>query len=352
VIRRTTALSPADRDGYAAIIDVRSPGEFAEDHLPGAINLPVLDDAQRAEIGTEYVRGSKFLARKRGAALVARNIAAHLEAALADVGGGFNPLVHCWRGGQRSGAMATVMDQVGWPVTVLDGGYQTWRRQVVAALYDQPVGHRLVLLDGATGTGKTALLGALARAGVQTLDLEGLAGHRGSLFGAMAGGQPSQKAFETRLHDALARLDPAQPVVIEAESSRVGSRALPQSLWTAMKAAPAILVQADTSVRIERILVDYADIAADRDALDAALRRLPRHHARTQVARWREMAAAGEIAPLVGDLIAQHYDPAWRRQSRDRPTLAEVELAGATPANLEETARAIVKALDRGVPGA
>lgn len=138
MIRHTVDLSPAARDGFDAIIDVRSPAEYALDHIPGAINLPVLDDAQRAAVGTEYVQGSKFLARRSGAAMVARNIASHLEGALADRGGGFKPLVHCWRGGQRSGAMVTVMDQIGWPVTVLDGGYQTWRRQVNAALYDAP----------------------------------------------------------------------------------------------------------------------------------------------------------------------------------------------------------------------
>ncbi|WP_374516307.1 tRNA 2-selenouridine(34) synthase MnmH, partial [Brevundimonas sp.] len=239
MIRRATDLSPAARDGFDALIDVRSPSEFAEDHLPGAINLPVLDDAQRAAVGTEYVQGSKFEARRHGAAFVARNIAAHLEGALAAVGGGFRPLVYCWRGGQRSGAMVAVMDQVGWPVTVLDGGYQTWRRQVVAALYDTPLPHRLVALDGPTGCGKTALLQALAARGAQTLDLEALAAHRGSLFGAMPGGQPSQKAFETALHDALSRLDPARPVVVEAESSRIGERVLPPSLWAALAAAPA-----------------------------------------------------------------------------------------------------------------
>ncbi|HZV83599.1 MAG TPA: tRNA 2-selenouridine(34) synthase MnmH, partial [Brevundimonas sp.] len=224
MIRSVVDLTPEARDGYDAIIDVRSPAEFALDHIPGAVNLPVLDDAQRTLVGTEYVQRSKFLARRTGAAMVARNIAAHLEGPLGDRSGGFKPLVYCWRGGQRSGAMVTVMDQVGWPVTVLEGGYQTWRRQVTAGLYDGAVPHRLVLLDGPTGSGKTALLGEFAARGGQTLDLEALAAHRGSLFGAVPGGQPSQKAFETRLYDALARLDPARPVLVEAESSKIGAR--------------------------------------------------------------------------------------------------------------------------------
>jgi tRNA 2-selenouridine synthase len=348
MIRRTTDLSPAARDGFDAIIDVRSPAEFALDHIPGAINLPVLDDDQRATVGTEYMQGSKFLARRAGAAMVARTIAAHLEGALADRGGGFKPLVHCWRGGQRSGAMVTVMDQVGWPVTVLEGGYQTWRRQVKAALYDQPLAHRLVLLDGPTGSGKTALLAALAGRGAQTLDLEALAAHRGSLFGALPGGQPSQKAFETRLHDALARLDPARPVLVEAESSKIGARVLPPSLWAAMSAAPVVELTVPLAARVAHIVETYVDIAADPAALDLALTRLPRHHAKAAVAEWRAMAARGEIAELAAALIEAHYDPAYRRtgRTRDRPVLGRVVLRDLTPAGLAAAARAVMTALD------
>ncbi|SFS77471.1 tRNA 2-selenouridine(34) synthase MnmH [Brevundimonas viscosa] len=354
MIRRATDLSPAARDGFDALIDVRSPSEFAEDHLPGAINLPVLDDAQRAAVGTEYVQGSKFEARRHGAALVARNIAAHLEGPLAAVGGGFRPLVYCWRGGQRSGAMVAVMDQVGWPVTVLDGGYQTWRRQVVAALYDAPLPHRLVALDGPTGCGKTALLQALAARGVQTLDLEALAAHRGSLFGAMPGGQPSQKAFETALHDALSRLDPARPVVVEAESSRIGERVVPPSLWAALAAAPAVELAAPLGARVARIVADYGDIAADPAALDEALSRLPRHHAKAEIAEWRAMAARGEIAALAAALIEAHYDPAYRRSaaSRGRPVLQRLDLPDLSPAALDAAAAALAESLDRAAPSA
>lgn len=354
MIARSAELSPAARDGYDALIDVRSPSEFALDHLPGAINLPVLDDAERAAVGTEYVQGSKFLARRGGAARVARNIAAHLEGALADRGGGFKPLVYCWRGGQRSGAMVEVMSQVGWPVTVLQGGYQTWRRQVVAALYDTPLAHRLTLIDGPTGSGKTALLETLASEGAQVLDLEALASHRGSLFGAIAGGQPSQKAFETRLHDALSRLDPARLVIVEAESSKIGARVLPPSLWAAMGAAPVLEMEVPFEARIDHIVGTYADIAADPGALDQALTRLPRHQSKAQVADWRAMAAAGEIAGLAAALMEAHYDPAWRRvgAARDRPVLAHIALDRVDAENLQKAARAVLTALDRSVAGA
>ncbi|MBA4805044.1 MAG: tRNA 2-selenouridine(34) synthase MnmH [Brevundimonas sp.] len=348
MIRRTTDLSPAARDAFEAVIDVRSPSEFAEDHLPGAVNLPVLDDAQRATVGTEYVQGSKFEARRAGAALVARNIAGHLEGALADVGGGFRPLVYCWRGGQRSGAMVAVMEQVGWPVTLLEGGYRTWRRQVVAALYDAPLPHRLVALDGPTGCGKTALLQALAARGVQTLDLEALAAHRGSLFGALPGGQPSQKAFETALHDALSRLDPSRPVVVEAESSRIGERVVPPALWAALAAAPAVELAAPLDARVARIVSDYGDIAADPAALDEALGRLPRHHARAEIAAWRAMAAGGQIAGLAEVLIEAHYDPAYRRSAaaRQRPILRRLELPELSPGALAAAAAGLAEVLD------
>jgi len=345
MIRRTADLTPAARDGFDALIDVRSPSEFALDHIPGAINLPVLEDAQRAAVGTEYVQGSKFLARRRGAALVARNIAAHLEGPLGDRDGSFRPLVYCWRGGQRSGAMVAVMDQVGWPVAVLDGGYQTWRRQVKAALYDSPLPHRLILLDGPTGVGKTALLAGLAARGVQTLDLEALAAHRGSLFGAMPGGQPSQKAFETRLHDALSRLDPRHAVVVEAESSKIGARVVPPALWAAMSAAPAVRLESPVGVRAARTVRDYAGL--DPAAIDTALTRLPRHIGKETVAGWRALAAAGDHLALASELIVHHYDPAYRRQggAGARERLAVVGVDSLADEALERAADAVAVAL-------
>lgn len=348
MIRTTTDVSLAALSAFDAVIDVRSPSEFAEDHLPGAINLPVLDDAHRAEVGTEYVQGSKFLARRRGAALVARNIAAHLEGALAERGGGFRPLVHCWRGGQRSHAMATVMDQVGWHVTLLEGGYRTWRRAVVARLHDGELGLNLILLDGPTGCGKTALLGELAARGVQTLDLEGLANHRGSLFGAMPGGQPSQKLFESRLFAAVEALDLARPVVVEAESSKVGRIVLPKGLWSAMQAAPAIEVAAPVEARAAFTCATYAEIASDAAALDAALSRLPRHLSKALIAEWRALAAAGRTRDLAEALIREHYDPAYGRSRgvRDRRALTTLNLAALDPAALNAAAGSLAPLIE------
>lgn len=317
MIRRLAQVEVAALTGYDRIIDVRSPSEFAEDHLPGAVNLPVLDDAERAEVGTEYVQGSKFRARRNGAALVARNIARHLEGALADAPAGMKALVYCWRGGQRSHAMATIMDQVGWPVTVLDGGYRTWRRKVVERLYDTPLDLKLVLLDGRTGVGKTEMLGRLTEAGEQVIDLEGLANHRGSLFGRMPGGQPSQKLFDSRLATVIAGLDPTRPVVVEAESSRVGTITLPKQLWTAMQAAPAIELTASVPDRVARLSRDYDSFSKNPESIKEVLDRLPRHISRARRADWLTLAETGQTNLFVQSLIEGHYDPAYGREGRE-----------------------------------
>ncbi len=276
------------------IIDVRAPAEWAEDHIPGAISLPVLDDDERARVGTIYKQVSPFTARKVGAALVAKNAAAHLEGPLADKPGGWQPLVYCWRGGQRSGSFASILSQIGWRVEVVAGGYKSWRRLVVEALYDQPFAHRLIVLDGNTGTAKTEVLALLAARGVQVVDLEGLANHRGSLFGNM-GEQPSQKAFEGRLALALARLDPARVVVVEAESAKVGECRLPPKLWRAMVTAPRISIEAPRAARAAYLVRAYADLVADAARLDAVVASLAPAHPREVIAEWREMVASGGV---------------------------------------------------------
>lgn len=338
--------------GFDAIIDARSPAEFDEDHLPGAINLAVLDDAERAEVGTIYVQQSRFLARRLGASLVAANIARHLTAPpLSLAGPRFRPLVYCWRGGQRSGAFAAVLGQIGWQVATLEGGWRAWRRAVVATLYDRPCPAPVVVLDGNTGTAKTALLARVAKRGVQVIDLEGLARHRGSLFGARPGGQPAQKAFESALAVQVAALDPTRPVLVEAESNKVGDRLIPPILWQAMCAAPRIAISAPLPARAAYLAQAYADIAADTAGLEATIAALQPFHPRDRIARWQQMAAQGAHAALAAELMAQHYDPRYARQRARHATEATVlETETLDPDALDRIADRIAAALPALAP--
>lgn len=349
-IQTTSAVDAAALAKYDAIIDVRSPGEFAEDHLPGAENMPVLDNEQRAEVGTIYVQESRFLARKIGAAHVARNIARHLEGALSDRPSGFKPLIYCWRGGQRSNAMATILDQVGWPVTLLTGGYKTYRRAVQTRLYDETPDFKVILLDGYTGSAKTDILQRLTGHGVQTLDLEGLARHRGSLFGALANEpQPSQKMFESQLLAALDTLDPSRPVVVEAESSKIGQIMTPPLLWKAMQVAPRIEIRAPLAERARYLVSAYRDIIEDRVNLEAAFSRLPVYPGQKRLTDWRSLADEGAFEDLAEALMEHHYDPAYDRSARkdERPLRGVVELAAMTPEGLEAAAVQVAALADR-----
>ncbi len=313
---------------FDEIIDVRSPAEWAEDHVPGAVSLPVLDDAERARVGTIYKQVSPFSARKIGAALVAKNAAAHLEGPLAEKPGGWRPLVYCWRGGQRSGSFASILAQIGWRVEVLQGGYKAWRRLVVDALYTDPFPFRLVVLDGNTGSAKTEVLNLLPARGVQVVDLEGLANHRGSLFGHM-GEQPSQKAFEGRLALALARLDPSRPVVVEAESAKVGECRLPPKLWRAMVEAPRVAIAAPRAARAGYLVRAYADLVADVARLDGVVASLALAHPREVIAEWRAMVAEGRFVDLAEGLMERHYDPRYgKHRARMAVPFTEVAVEG------------------------
>lgn len=302
---------------FDAVIDVRSPGEFALDHAPGAINLPVLSDAERECVGAIYVQRSRFEANRIGAAYVARNIARHLEGALAHQPPSFAPLIYCWRGGNRSQAMATILSRVGWRTSVLTGGYRTYRHHVQTELYQTACPVRFVLLDGNTGTAKTEILARLDARGVQVLDLEGLASHRGSLFGGIAGRpQPSQKMFESQLLSTLRSFDPSRLVVVEAESSKIGDRMTPPSVWQAMQGAPRLEIVAPRPVRAAYLVVAYDDIIADPQALETAFQKLPIPPAPARLETWRRLVAAGDFATLAEALIELHYDPAYTRARR------------------------------------
>lgn len=328
---------------FDTIIDVRAPSEYAEDHIPGAINLPVLSDEERARVGTIYVQESPFLARKIGAALVARNAAAHIETHLMEHDGGWQPLVYCWRGGQRSGSFASILAQIGWRVETLAGGYQAYRRLVVDRLYNAPFPAPVVLLDGNTGTAKTDVLKHLPQHGVQAIDLEGLAGHRGSALGDV-GDQPAQKGFESGLAAAIATLDPSRPVVLEAESSKIGTITLPPSLFAAMKQAPRIAIAAPVGARARYLTRAYADLVRDTPALLERLGKLARLQGHEKVARWSDMARSGAHEALAAELIEDHYDPRYRKargRSEAGPTHKVVETSALERSDIERIAEEI-----------
>lgn len=301
---------------FDEVVDVRTPLEFAEDHIPGATNAPVLSNEERVVVGTLYVQRSAFEATRVGAAMVARNIARHLETTFADRPRGWRPLVYCWRGGKRSESLAVWLNLMGWQARRLDGGYKTFRRSVLDELATLPQRFTYIVLAGSTGSGKTRLLGALARAGAQALDLERLAAHRGSLLGAVQGEpQPSQKAFDTALVDALRAFTPDRPVFIEAESRRIGRVMLPDALLGAMHRSRCVLVQARREERIAFLLDDYAHLFDAPAAFKARLANLIGLHSRERVNRWCRFIDENARAELFADLIELHYDPAYARSS-------------------------------------
>jgi len=353
-----SAYVPADsKVGITALaahpdrIDVRSPSEFAADHIPGAINLPVLDDAQRAEVGTMHAQVSAFAARRHGAALVARNIADMLATHCVDKPREWSPLVYCWRGGKRSGSLAHVLKEIGFRAVQLQGGYQTYRRHVVATLAALPLRFDYVVVCGLTGSGKSRFLRALGDAGAQVLDLEELARHRGSLLGDRPDDpQPTQKAFESATLAALESFDPARPVFVESESRKIGSVQLPDALLASMRAARCVKLLTPQSLRVAILMEDYAHFLHDPDALADRLERLVPLHGRKTIDRWNAAASANEFETLVDELLVRHYDPMYARSIETNfpasATALTVTPSAVTHAALRELARDVIAKIE------
>ncbi|MGK7874791.1 MAG: tRNA 2-selenouridine(34) synthase MnmH [Xenococcaceae cyanobacterium] len=317
MVRSPTNTKSPWQETYSEIIDVRSEGEFAEDHIPGAINLPVLNDEERAKVGTIYKQVSPFEARKIGASLVTKNISNHLSHHFAAKEKNYSPLVYCWRGGQRSNSLALVLTQIGWHVTVLEGGYKTYRAYVREQLEKLPLQFTYKVLCGLTGTGKTHILRKLAQRKVQVLDLEGLANHRGSLLGEewkeKPKPQPSQKKFESLLLQELQNFDASKTVWVESESNKIGQVYLPPALWEMMKQASCVEVQLPLEARVEWLLQEYPHLVNYPDVLKSKLQQLKSHYGWEKIQQWYRLIDGSQWLALVGDLLKSHYDPAYRR---------------------------------------
>jgi len=302
---------------YATVIDARSEGEYAEDHLPGAVNWPSLNDEERKIVGTRYKQINQFEAKKLGASLVAKNIAVHIQREVLDKPREWQPLVYCWRGGKRSGSLALILDQIGFRVTLVEGGYKAFRAALVADLPQLAARHRYKVVCGPTGTGKTRLLHALAQRGAQVLDLEALANHRSSVLGLIPGVvQPSQKAFDSLIWAALRSFDPARPVYIESESKKVGNVAVPEGLIAAMRASTCLRLNLPEDERVALLLEDYDFFVKDIAFFCERLEALTEARGKEVVQDWQARARSGDVASVVRELLVVHYDPVYLQSMR------------------------------------
>ncbi len=332
------------------IIDARTPAEFGEDHIPRARNLPSLGDEERVRVGTIYKQVSPFEARKLGAVLVARNVAGHVETHFLDKPRTWRPLVYCWRGGKRSGAFTHILREIGWDAARLDGGYKSWRHHVLEQLASLPGHLRFRVVSGATGSGKSRLIEALARRGAPVLHLEDLAAHKGSVLGGLPDRpQPGQRMFETRLCEAMTALvgvSAGREVFVEAESRRIGNLNLPDSLITAIRAAPCLRIEATREARVRFLLRDYDYFLADPGWLSGKLAHLRGLQSNEILDRWRDLVEAGDFPALVSELLEKHYDPLYERSQnrnyRDFAASDRYDTADLSPEGVEVLAQRIL----------
>lgn len=333
---------------FNTLVDARSPAEYAEDHLPGAISAPVLDDAERALVGTLNAERGAFEAKRLGAAIVSRNIGGLIERLFAERDRHWRPLVYCWRGGNRSGSLATVLARIGWRTHVIEGGYKAFRRHVIDDLAAIPATLRFVVVGGRTGSAKSRLLERLATQGEQVLDLEALASHRGSVLGGLPGApQPSQKHFETQIWDRLRAADMSRPVFVESESRKVGRVQVPEALILAIRGSRVAVVDADVDVRSRFLLAEYEHFRQDVPALLALLEHLVPLHGAERIREWKGLVASDHWLELVERLLVEHYDPSYdRSMKRNFGRLDEaprVRLEGTDDAALERGAQALAR---------
>ena len=333
---------------FSDIIDARSEGEYAEDHLPGALNWPSLHDEERKIVGTRYKQISQFEAKKLGAALVAKNIAEHIQRDVLDKPREWQPLLYCWRGGKRSGSLALVLEQIGFRVTLVDGGYKAFRAALLADLPQLAARHNYRVVCGPTGSGKTRLLQALAAQGAQVLDLEALAHHRSSVLGMIPGlAQPSQKAFDSRIWSALRGFDPLLPVYIESESKKVGNVAVPEGLITAMRACPCLNLQLPEDERVALLLEDYDFFVRDIALFCERLAALTEARGKATVQDWQARARGGDVASVVRELLLLHYDPVYlqsmQRNFRQYEAARQISPQDHSMAAMAELARSLLE---------
>lgn len=301
---------------WDVICDCRTPLEYVEDHIPGAISTPVLSNEQRVVIGTMYA-SSPFEAQRLGAALVAGNISQIIPTHFMQLPPKSRILVYCWRGGERSGSLAHVLSRVGWHVALLEGGYRSYRRSVLQEL-EGLESRRYHVIGGLTGSGKGVLLDALKARGANVVDLEALAKHYGSAFGDHpTDPQPTQRAFETCLARAILECQAPGPIFVEAESPKVGRVALPAALVRAMRQAPVTRIVVPLAERVKRIRTQYRHF--EGECIERTRRNIAGLRATLggeTVDRWLRYIDEGDFDSFVEEILVEYYDDRYTQSSQ------------------------------------
>ena len=337
---------------FDMIIDVRSPEEFQIDHIPSAVNMPVLTDSQRNEIGKIYKEISPFEARKLGASYVSQNISAHVKNRLLTKNREFKPLVYCWRGGQRSGAFSRVLSEIGWQTYQLEGGYKTYRKGVISQLNNYSCKIKLIRLAGYTGAGKTKLLHVLRQKGKQVIDLEQLAGHRGSLLGEIKNKkQPSQKQFEGNILSAIQKMSSAQHIFVEAESSTIGNLMLPAPFWKKLKSAPFIWLEVPLDSRSKFLIDEYAWLTQRTDTLKKLVELIKRKGDLKLAELVAEDINRCDWKSVAENLLSSYYDRSYKKSLQRSPALKLAKLFqdNCSESAVNATANKIISLLGDGL---
>ena len=330
---------------FDTIIDVRSPLEFAEDHIVGAINCPVLSDLERQKVGTIYKKESSFKAKIIGSSLTAKNIAFHIENNFMEKKGAWQPLIYCWRGGQRSKAFSIVLSEVGWRTNQLKGGYKEYRNQVINFLENIGPKLKITLISGKTGSAKTKILKSIENEGGQILDLEGLANHKGSLLGKIPDLiQPSQKFFESLIFNKIQKLNLKDKIYIEAESSKIGNIHIPKSIWKKMIKSPRIEISANVELRAKFLVSDYDYMCNNPTLINPIIKGLKNRLSKKLFDEWTNLIDRKKWFDLTKSFLENHYDPSYSSNTikNDRKVIKKITATSLNYSDIKDITKKIL----------